>query len=140
MLREVAELQARPERHRARAVAIWAGVAGSGAILGVLGSGVLLQLWSWQSIFVALTVAGVVLLIAALTVSESLEYAHPAMDYVGSVVVAAAVGFDFESGRLDTTPHPFFGSIGPGDVRLDDVPEEFEVLPDLGIAMDVIEA
>ncbi|OBI98912.1 MULTISPECIES: MFS transporter [Mycobacterium] len=81
-----------PERHRARAVAIWAGVAGSGAILGVLGSGVLLQLWSWQSIFVALTVAGVVLLIAALTVSESLEYAHPAMDYVGSVVVAAAVG------------------------------------------------
>lgn len=32
--------------------------------------------------------------------------------------VAAAVGFDFESGRLDTTPHPFFGSIGPGDVRI----------------------
>ncbi|MBY0523711.1 MAG: carboxypeptidase M32 [Gemmataceae bacterium] len=32
--------------------------------------------------------------------------------------VAAAVGFDFERGRLDTTPHPFFGSIGPGDVRI----------------------
>lgn len=32
--------------------------------------------------------------------------------------VAAAVGFDFEGGRLDTTPHPFFGSIGPGDVRI----------------------
>ena len=32
--------------------------------------------------------------------------------------VAATVGFDFECGRLDTTPHPFFGSIGPGDVRI----------------------
>lgn len=32
--------------------------------------------------------------------------------------VAAAVGFDFEGGRLDTTPHPFFDSIGPGDVRI----------------------
>ena len=32
--------------------------------------------------------------------------------------VAAAVGFDFESGRLDTTVHPFFGSVGPGDVRI----------------------
>lgn len=81
-----------PERHRARAVAIWAGVAGSGGILGVLCSGLLLQLWSWQSIFVGLTAAGVVLLIAALTVSESLEYAHPAMDYVGSVLVAVAIG------------------------------------------------
>jgi len=32
--------------------------------------------------------------------------------------VAAALGFDFEGGRLDTTPHPFFGSIGRGDVRI----------------------
>jgi carboxypeptidase Taq len=32
--------------------------------------------------------------------------------------VAAALGFDFEGGRLDTTPHPFFGSIGTGDVRI----------------------
>jgi len=32
--------------------------------------------------------------------------------------VAAAVGFDFACGRLDTTPHPFFGSIGPGDIRI----------------------
>jgi carboxypeptidase Taq len=32
--------------------------------------------------------------------------------------VAAALGFDFRNGRLDTTVHPFFGSIGPGDIRL----------------------
>jgi carboxypeptidase Taq len=32
--------------------------------------------------------------------------------------VAAAVGFDFARGRLDTTTHPFFAAIGPGDVRI----------------------
>ncbi len=31
---------------------------------------------------------------------------------------AAALGFDFTAGRLDTTTHPFFSAIGPGDVRI----------------------
>jgi carboxypeptidase Taq len=31
---------------------------------------------------------------------------------------AAAIGFDFESGRLDTTTHPFCSGMGPGDVRI----------------------
>ncbi len=31
---------------------------------------------------------------------------------------AAAIGFDFDSGRLDSTVHPFCSGIGPGDVRL----------------------
>jgi carboxypeptidase Taq len=32
--------------------------------------------------------------------------------------VAAAVGFDFRRGRLDTAEHPFCTGIGPGDCRL----------------------
>jgi carboxypeptidase Taq len=32
--------------------------------------------------------------------------------------VAAAVGFDFRRGRLDTTEHPFCTGIGPGDTRI----------------------
>lgn len=32
--------------------------------------------------------------------------------------VASAVGFDFASGRLDTTTHPFCSGFGPGDCRL----------------------
>jgi len=31
---------------------------------------------------------------------------------------AAAMGFDFEAGRLDTTEHPFCCGVGPGDTRL----------------------
>ena len=33
-------------------------------------------------------------------------------------MVAAAVGFDFRRGRLDTTAHPFCSGIGPGDCRI----------------------
>ena len=33
-------------------------------------------------------------------------------------IVAQAIGFDFERGRLDTTAHPFCSGIGPGDVRI----------------------
>jgi carboxypeptidase Taq len=32
--------------------------------------------------------------------------------------IAGDLGFDFDRGRLDVTTHPFFSSIGPGDVRI----------------------
>jgi carboxypeptidase Taq len=32
--------------------------------------------------------------------------------------VCTAVGFDFKRGRLDSTTHPFFAAIGPGDIRI----------------------
>ncbi len=32
--------------------------------------------------------------------------------------VAAAMGFDFQAGRLDTTAHPFCSAFGPGDCRI----------------------
>jgi carboxypeptidase Taq len=31
---------------------------------------------------------------------------------------AAAIGFDFDAGRLDVTTHPFCSGIGPGDTRI----------------------
>jgi carboxypeptidase Taq len=33
-------------------------------------------------------------------------------------MAAASVGFDFARGRLDTSVHPFFSSVGPGDYRI----------------------
>lgn len=32
--------------------------------------------------------------------------------------IAAELGFDFQRGRIDETPHPFFSVIGPGDCRI----------------------
>jgi len=40
-----------PEDERGRAVGIWAGVAGAGAVVGLLLSGALLEWFSWSSVF-----------------------------------------------------------------------------------------
>ncbi|BAE46185.1 MFS transporter [Rhodococcus erythropolis] len=81
-----------PEEQSGRAVGIWAGVAGSGGLLGILGSGVLLDYWSWQSIFVGLTGTGVFLLLCAFTIPESRQENPPRMDVIGSVAVVLAIG------------------------------------------------
>jgi carboxypeptidase Taq len=42
----------------------------------------------------------------------------PAAQYAFGRETAAAIGFDFESGRLDLAAHPFCTGFDPGDVRL----------------------
>jgi len=50
---------------------------------------------------------------------ELLERAYPAeRQQAFGRAAAAAIGFDFEAGRLDTTTHPFCSGIGPGDCRI----------------------
>ena len=73
--------------HRAKAVSIWAGVAGAGAVVGVLASGLLLEAWSWRSIFAL----NVVLVIAAIVgtlrfVPESADPAAPRLDVPGALL------------------------------------------------------
>lgn len=80
-----------PAAQRGRAVGVWAGVAGSGAVLGMLCSGLLLQWWSWESIFIGFAAAGVALLAASCTLPESRQDTRPPMDLMGSVSVAAAI-------------------------------------------------
>lgn len=41
-----------PRKQRARAIAIWSGVAGGGIALGSIVSGFLIQSYSWQSVFI----------------------------------------------------------------------------------------
>ena len=40
-----------PEEQRPRGVAVWSGFASAGAILGLVGAGAMLEVWSWRSIF-----------------------------------------------------------------------------------------
>jgi carboxypeptidase Taq len=35
-----------------------------------------------------------------------------------NAIVAAEIGFDFQTGRIDTTTHPFCTTLGPKDIRL----------------------
>ena len=54
-----------PAAKRAKAVSVWAGFASSGAILGLLTCGLILEWWSWRATFVATAILSVVAFVAA---------------------------------------------------------------------------
>ena len=89
---------------RTKAVGIWAGAAGSGGILGLLGSGALLHFWSWQSIFWALAAAGVVLFVLGCTVVPSRVKDAPPVDWPGAFLIGGAVAL-FVFGILEAPSH-----------------------------------
>lgn len=81
-----------PREQRARAVSVWAAVAGAAGVLGLLASGLLLQAWTWPSVFwfnVALVV--VALTGTLLVVPESAQRGAPRLDLVGAVLAAGGV-------------------------------------------------
>jgi MFS family permease len=76
-----------PGEQRTRAVSVWAAVAGGAAVLGLLSSGILLQAWSWPSVFGL----NVVLACAAIAgtirfVPESADPATPRVDIIGAIL------------------------------------------------------
>ena len=80
-----------PKDERAKAVGIWAGVAGSGAVVGMLGTGALLHLWSWTSIFWGFFIAAAALVPITLTIATSKEAEPKPIDWLGAVVIGSAV-------------------------------------------------
>lgn len=93
-----------PAEARTKAVGIWAGVAGSGGISGLIGTGLLLRFWEWQSIFWALAVIGALLFVLTLTIAESREGDAPPLDWPGAVTIGAAVAV-FVFGILEAPAH-----------------------------------
>jgi EmrB/QacA subfamily drug resistance transporter len=80
-----------PADERPKAVGIWAGICGCGAVVGMLGSGVLLHFWPWQSIFWAFAAAGLTLAVLTTTITSSRDPEAKPLDVAGAVVIAAAV-------------------------------------------------
>lgn len=80
-----------PKSERNKAVGIWAGVVGSGAVLGFLGSGLLLKYFEWQSIFWSFGTAAAVLFVLTLTVSSSRDEDATPLDWRGAVLIGGAV-------------------------------------------------
>ena len=76
------------------------------------------------ALFADLTTALVPLIAAAMATGKRPKPGVLARDYAVdrqrwfAESAAAAIGFDFSRGRLDTTAHPFCTGIGPGDCRL----------------------
>src|SRR3984885_6702796 len=75
-----------PAAERTKAVSVWAAVAGGSAILGLLASGLLLQLFSWQSAFAVNVVLAIIALAGTSRfVPESSEADAPALDKGGAL-------------------------------------------------------
>ncbi|WP_081287849.1 MFS transporter [Mycobacterium asiaticum] len=100
-----------PPEARTKAVGIWAGVAGSGGLFGLLGAGLLVEFWDWRSIFWTLAIGGVVVFVLTLTIAESRDAEAPRLDVPGAVTIAAAVAV-FVFGILQAPAH------GWGDPRV----------------------
>jgi EmrB/QacA subfamily drug resistance transporter len=80
-----------PKSERNKAVGIWAGVAGSGAVVGFLGTGILLHFWSWQSIFWTFAAAGVAMFVLTFTIASSRDDSDTPVDWVGGALIGGAV-------------------------------------------------
>ena len=80
-----------PADERSKVVGAWAGIVGSAGVGGLIGTGLLLNVFQWQSIFWALGLAGVILLLASFTVADSREHNAPPLDWIGAVTIGAAV-------------------------------------------------
>jgi EmrB/QacA subfamily drug resistance transporter len=82
-----------PPEERARAVGIWAGFAGAGGTLGMLGAGWMLGHFSWTSIFYVTALLAAVTLVATVTfVPDTRSSEHVGLDPLGTVLSALAVG------------------------------------------------
>lgn len=80
-----------PRSERTKAVGIWAGVAGSGAVFGFMGTGILLHFFSWQSIFWTFAITGVMLFVLTCTIRSSRDETGTPVDWLGGLLIAAAV-------------------------------------------------
>ncbi len=82
-----------PAEDRDRAVGVWAGFAGAGGILGLVGSALVVDNASWPWVFaMPVVLAAVALAVTMRFVPHSREHVDHRFDTVGSVLSALAVG------------------------------------------------
>jgi EmrB/QacA subfamily drug resistance transporter len=83
----------REPRERARAIGIWAGVSGIGIVIGPLGGGLLLEHFSWGSVFlVNLPVCVLAIVLGHYFVADSRDPDETALDPVGAVLSMVGLG------------------------------------------------
>ncbi len=81
-----------PREERPRAVGVWVGVAGGGAVLGLFATGLLLQWFAWNSFFVLNVVLAAVALVGTLAVvPDSVDPHADRLDVVGAALSLVAV-------------------------------------------------
>ncbi|TIC86778.1 MFS transporter [Nocardioides sp. GY 10113] len=82
-----------PEEERPRAIGVWVGIAGAGAVVGLFITAILLELFAWQSFFwlnaglAAISVVGTLVV-----VPDSVDEHPPAVDVVGGLLTLVGMG------------------------------------------------
>ncbi len=81
-----------PEEERPRAIGVWVGIAGGGAVAGLFVTGLLLEWFPWTSFFGLNVAFAAVALIGTLAfVPASVDEDPPALDVVGALLSLVAV-------------------------------------------------
>lgn len=81
-----------PLHERPKAIAVWTAVAGAGGSIGPIASGLLLQRYSWSSVFlVNLPVVVVALVAGVRLVPTSRDPGRPSVDLVGALLSTAGI-------------------------------------------------
>ena len=81
-----------PVEQRAKAIGVWVGMAGGGAVLGLFGSGILLEFYSWSSFFgLNVVLASLALVGTLVVVPSSVDENPPRLDLVGALLSLVAV-------------------------------------------------
>jgi EmrB/QacA subfamily drug resistance transporter len=72
---------------RTRAVSVWAAVAGAAAVLGLLVTGLALEVWSWPSVFgLNVVLAAIAIVGTFVVVPESADHDSPRLDLGGAAL------------------------------------------------------
>lgn len=78
---------------RGKAIGIWVGIAGGGAVIGLFGTALLLEFFAWSSFFALnVTLATVALIGTMMVLPESREIATHRLDWIGAVLTVVGVG------------------------------------------------
>lgn len=78
---------------RAKAISIWVGIAGGGAFVGLFGTAILLNWFSWSSFFGLNVVLAAIGFIGTMSVLvDSRDDAAPALDWAGGALTVVGVG------------------------------------------------
>lgn len=76
-----------PRKQRARAIAIWSGIAGGGIALGSVASGFLIEHYSWESVFIFSTVVGIIgIIFNQILTPNSVDEHHTPIDWLGGAL------------------------------------------------------
>ncbi len=81
-----------PSHERPKAIALWTGIAGAAGTLGPIASGLLLEHYSWSSVFlINVPVVALALVAGFRLVPTSRDPARPSIDIVGALLSTAGI-------------------------------------------------